>query len=102
MEGEKFSEKSRNAEEWVAVARKLGEECVSIQQDTKFTIDQKLEKQKTLGDKMAEEINLDAHLSAEDKYQMIESIQNYMHEWQSMHDMARQDGNKENASKNTK
>lgn len=103
MKGEKCnSEKSRGAEEWVSVARKFGEDCVSIQHDTKLTIDQKLAKQKELGDKMAKEINLDTHLTAEDKRQMIASIQSYMHEWQSMHDMVQQGTNKERTSKNKK
>lgn len=97
------SEKSfRSAEDWVSVARKFGEDCVSIQHDTKLTIDQKLEKQKALGDKMAKEINLDANLPKEDKHQMIESIQSYMHEWQSMHDMSQQSESKEGPSKSKK
>ena len=75
MKGEKSNpgQPMRSAEEWVSVARKFGEECVKIQHDTKLTIDQKLAQQKALGDKMAKEINLDAHLPAEDKHQMIEN-----------------------------
>jgi hypothetical protein len=85
------SKSKRNAEDWVTVARKFGEECVAIQQDPKLDISQKLEKQRTLGNKMAKEIQDDSHLSAEDKRQMVTSINNYLDEWEALHDQIQQD-----------
>lgn len=84
--------KKRTAEEWVAIARNFGEECVKIQTDSKLHIDQKLEKQRVLGEKMAKEIQADSHLSEDDKDQMIDSINSYMEEWKALHDSIRQQG----------
>lgn len=104
MKGEKSNqeEAKRSAEDWVSVARNFGEECVKIQHDPKLSIDQKLEKQKVLSNKMTKEIEADPHLSADDKRQMIDSIHNYMDEWKIMHDLGQQDEGKEGASKKKK
>ena len=55
MKGAKSSQEKgkRSAEDWVEVARHFGEKCVAIQQDKNLTLDQKLEKQKTLSNEMA-------------------------------------------------
>lgn len=94
MKGENI----RSAEDWVQVARQFGEDCVKIQQDSKLSLDQKLEKQKVLGNKMAKEIETDPHLNKDDKRQMVESIRSYMHEWETMHDII-QKGEKATAKK---
>jgi transposase len=77
----------RNAEDWVKIARKFGEECVAIQHDPKLNVDKKLEKQRVLGNDMAKEIESDPYLKKEDKKQMIASINNYMDEWETVHDL---------------
>ena len=93
MKGEQSAQDKakRSAEDWVAIARKFGEECVKIQHDAKLSIDQKLEQRKALGDKIIQDIKEDLHLAEEDKRQMLDSIQNYMHEWQAMHDLIQQE-----------
>lgn len=92
---EKHSDQGKtkhNGEDWMSIARSFGEECVKIQQDSKLSIDQKLEKQKTLSNRMIKEIEVSSDLSNDDKQQMIESIHHYMHEWKTMHDLAQQGG----------
>ena len=77
----------KSAEDWVNVAREFGEKCQTIQHDTSLNMDQKLEKQKTLSQKMAKEIQEDPHLKPEEKKLMVASIHNYMEDWSKMHDL---------------
>lgn len=77
----------RSAEDWVGVAREFGEKCQAIQHDPKLDLDQKLEKQKALGQQMGKEIQADPNLKKEEKQLMIASINNYMDEWSKMHDL---------------
>ena len=77
----------RCAEDWVGVAREFGEKCQAIQHDPKLDLDQKLEKQKALGQQMGKEIEADPNLKKEEKHLMIASINNYMDEWSKMHDL---------------
>ena len=77
----------RNAEDWVNVAREFGEKCQVIQRDSALSMDQKLEKQKVLGQKMAKEIQDDPHLKPEEKKLMVASITNYMDDWTKMHEL---------------
>jgi uncharacterized FAD-dependent dehydrogenase len=92
----------RTAEDWVSVARKFGEDCVAIQQDSKLDIAQKLKKQRELGNKMAKEIQDDAHLSAADKRQMVASINNYLDEWDSMYEPKMKGSSSETSAKKKK
>lgn len=77
----------RNAEDWVDVAREFGEKCQAVQRDSKLSMDQKLEKQKVLGEKMAKEIKDDPDLKPEEKKLMVLSITNYLEEWTKMHEL---------------
>lgn len=79
-----------SAEDWVLIARKFGEECVKIQQDSKLSLDKKLEKQRILGDEMVKTIKQDAYLTEEDKSQMVKSIHNYIEEWKAVHDVLKE------------
>jgi len=81
----------RSAEEWVLVARSFGETCVEIQKDPKLTVDQKFEKQKVLSENIVKKIKHDFHLEEEAKNQMIESINNYMNQWQSIDNVIQKD-----------
>lgn len=72
--------KKLSAEEWVLIARKLGEDCLKIQKDSKISLDERLKKQKVLAQKIIKKIEEDAYLSSTDKSKMIESIENYMSE----------------------
>lgn len=74
----------RSAEDWVAVARLFGEECITIQHDKILTLEQKLEKQHSLAKEMTKEIQNDADLKSEEKKAMIESLNNYIEEWTAM------------------
>ncbi len=76
----------RSAENWVDIARKFGEKCVAIQHDQQLSADQKLQKQKSLSEEMAKEIQNDLHLSEEDKTTMLNSITSYIEDWSKMHD----------------
>lgn len=88
MKSAKTQEKAkRSAEDWVTVAREFGEKCQAIQHDPKLSLDEKLEKQKILGQQMGKEIEGDTHLKKEEKQLMIASINNYMDEWSKMHDL---------------
>lgn len=87
MKGAKVNHEKRSAEKWVEIARTFGEKCVEIQHDPKLSIDQKLEKQKSLGKEMAQEIQADTYLADEHKHNMIKSIQSYLDDWTKMHDM---------------
>jgi hypothetical protein len=89
MKAEKSSQgqNQTNAEHWVEIARKFGEKCVAIQQDVKLSLDQKLEKQKSLSKEMIKEIESDSHLKHEDKAIMLKSINSYIDDWSKMHDM---------------
>ncbi len=99
-EGKSSQEKlKRSAEDWVAIARNFGEKCVEIQKESTLNIDQKLEKQKALGKEMAKEIQADPHLKDEDKQQMIHSINNYMDEWKTMHDVIHKEPNPKSLGK---
>ena len=73
-------------EEWVAVARHFGEESVKIQHDTALSAEQKVEKQKELGDALSKQIEEDQSLKPEEKKQMIDSTNNYTQEWNFIHD----------------
>jgi hypothetical protein len=92
----------RNAEDWVSIARDFGEKCVEIQKDSQLSIDQKLEKQRVVGNEMAKEIQADSHLKDEDKRQMIDSINNYMDEWKVMHDLIQKGPSTESIEKQKK
>jgi hypothetical protein len=89
MKAEKSSHEQNqtNAEHWVEVARKFGEKCVAVQQDAKLSLDQKLEKQKSLSKEMIKEIQKDSHLKDEEKATMIKSIDSYINDWSKMHDI---------------
>lgn len=75
----------RTAEEWVAVAREFGEKCQVIQKDAKLNEDQKLDKQKHLAEQLAKEIKEDTHLNKEDREKMLNSIKNYMTDWEKIY-----------------
>jgi hypothetical protein len=77
--------KKRSAEDWVSIARKFGEDCVEIQRNSELSVDQKLEKQRALANKMAKEVEKDTHLAEKDKHQMVTSIHNYMDEWETLY-----------------
>ena len=83
----KLDKVKHNADEWVAIAKKFGEECLKIQKDETLNIDQKLEKQKKLGETLAKNIEQNSELSAQDKGKMIKSIHNYLHEWDAIHNL---------------
>lgn len=91
----------RTAEEWVALARIYGEDCVKAQRDSSLSADQKIEKQSTLTKAIIVKIQDDAYLSPNDKKQMIESIQSYMDEWKRLSVMLRGDFAEENCCKQT-
>jgi ADP-glucose pyrophosphorylase len=92
----------RSADDWVLVARKFGEECVKIQQNSKLDLDQKLQKQKELSDKMAKEIQEDSHLAEDEKRQMIASIDNYLGEWKALHDQIQQSSGQKTSKQDQK
>ncbi len=75
----------RRAEDWVAVARSFGEKCIAVQHDSNLSADQKLEKQKVLCKEMTQEIQGDSDLKDDDKKRMVDSIKNYMDDWEKMH-----------------
>ncbi len=82
----------KSAEDWVAIARKFGEDCVKIQQEKSLNIHEKLEKQKAISEKMAKQISSDPHLSDEDKKQMIQSIHSYLDECKAMNETLQKAG----------
>lgn len=88
----------RSAEDWVVIARHFGEECLNIQRDSNLTVDQQLEKQKALSDKMIKEVESDTHLSEADKRQMVDSIHSYMHDWKTIQDLVNKEKSKKDAS----
>lgn len=61
--------------------------CLAVQRDSKLSVDQKLEKQKMLSDEIAKEVKADSRLKESDKKGMLDSIQNYMNDWTTMHDL---------------
>lgn len=79
------NEEAHNAEFWVTRARTFGEKCVAIQQDHKLSLDQKMEKQKQIGKELSKEIQSDFRLGEKDKERMQHSIDNYLHNWETLH-----------------
>ena len=89
MKGAKSDQEkaARSAEDWVAVAKEFGDKCQAIQSDAKLSVDQKLERQRVLAEKMSKEIEADQHLKKEEKKLMFVSIESYMKEWSKIYDM---------------
>ncbi|MFI0435302.1 MAG: hypothetical protein ACH350_06185 [Parachlamydiaceae bacterium] len=73
------------ANEWVAIAKKFGEDCIAIQKNAQLSIDEKLNNQHRLGDKIIEKIGCCDHFNGEDKQKMIQSIHDYLDEWKLLH-----------------
>lgn len=76
---------ARPAEDWVAIAKAFGEECVKIDKETQLSLDQKLEKRKKLAHDIKKEIESDASLGQEDKHQMLHAIDSYLEDWELLH-----------------
>jgi hypothetical protein len=90
------------AEYWVVQARSFGEKCLGIQQDHKLTEQQKLEKQRAFSKELAKDIENDNKLSAKDKKQMLESISNYLKEWQDIYQLVQENREKNPVASNGK
>ncbi len=80
------NKKKHIADDWVAIAKKFGEDCLEIQEDSQLSIDQKLEKQESLGNKIAKDIQDDSCLMDSDKQQMVYSIHSYIQDWKKLYD----------------
>lgn len=95
-----LKQEKHNAEFWVNRAKAFGEKCVAIQQDPKLSNEQKLDKQRALSNEIAKEVQNDTNLKAEDKKKMLDSIKNYLNDWQKIHKSIQED--EANQQKQTK
>lgn len=81
------AEKKRTAQEWALLAKIYGEECIKIQQNADYSVDQKVKKQSELSDVLMSQINNDSHLTTQEKEEMTRSIVLYMNEWKKLADI---------------
>lgn len=80
-------EKKRTANDWALLAKTYGEECIKIQRNTEFSVDQKIKKQSELSDILVGQINNDSHLTAQEKDEMARSVILYLNEWKKLADI---------------